>query len=277
PDGVRSRRFKEALWPSIPGGYDSVEIGRDDCVVRGLDNGSEAPQSKLAFLASCDVFHGQQDERFVTRCALNAPCIQKHHSLTALGKRVLDFKITDRNIIVSEFFEHFPQFGNIPLFRAQPIKELPVGLGRRDLEVLKEGGIAGDDPQFRIENHERLTNRVDNSLGELLGSLELLAGSLHQVDVSQQKHSALDLVVEGAIGTNAQEVPTAVFVLHLEFLSRERIDDLPDEVFKIGYADIRSDVTDRPANVGGENLHGPGRGRGHQADAEAAVDHNDRQ
>ena len=105
--------------------------------------------------------------------------------------------------------QKLPQLGDIPLFIAQIINQLPHGLFRFDFEDLVEGAADHDHPEVLIQGNEGFPNGVDDALGELTGfsrgffnRLQLPAGLFHPVfflhplgDVAEHQHGPDHLTV----------------------------------------------------------------------------------
>src|SRR5579859_4921823 len=177
-------------------------------------------------LALRDVVNGEQDERFAAVGVFNRPSIENHRSGAQDRKVMRNLKVLHRRVVCSNLLEQCPKLRDIPLFISQPMKELSLSFLARDPKVRTEGWVSINHSQIETEDEKRHWDGINNRLRKFLGSLETLTLSLHQADVSQHQHSAINFVVYGPVWTNLQGIPTLLLVLHFQFFRSQRLDDL---------------------------------------------------
>src|SRR5258707_702754 len=77
---------------------------------------------------------------------------------------------------------------------------------------------------------------------------------LQNVDIHQQNGRAVDLIVGGHVGANAERVPPPVVVLDVEFRGGQRIDDFFDQFGQFRQIEVGAQITDSSAHVAGNQI-----------------------
>jgi hypothetical protein len=86
---------------------------------------------------------------------------------------VFDFIIFHGSLLRKDFSQQEAQLWNIPLTVSQVIQELAKGIVRFDFECQIEGLARCNDTKILIENNERFSDRVHDSVGEFQGVLDV--------------------------------------------------------------------------------------------------------
>ena len=82
------------------------------------------------------------------------------------------------------------------------------------------------------------------------------------VDVTEHHHGAVDLVLRGPVGVDAEHVPVAGSVANLALLRPNGVDHLGDQRLQVGHIDDRLELADRASDVGRQEVQDlPGRWR----------------
>src|SRR5262249_13915301 len=128
-----------------------------------------------------------------------------------------------------------------------------------------------------IAHHYRVLGKFDElrllvQLG--LFPFELFLGAMNLINVYQNDYGAVDLVIDRAIGMYAHHVPAPFPVADLAFDRLDMIDYLADDLVQVGHNRIEIDVADRPANVGGQQIHHFSGGSSHTSNAQIPADHD---
>src|ERR1700682_5041784 len=99
---------------------------------------------------------------------------------------MLDFVVFHGSLLGNNFSEQQTKFRNIPLTLSEVIQEFALSVVGIDFERQIERSARGNDPKNLIENHERFSNRVDDSVRKFPGILGL--GELFFEHVSEHEH-----------------------------------------------------------------------------------------
>ena len=86
---------------------------------------------------------------------------------------MLDFVVFHGSLLGNDFSKQQTELRNIPLAVSEIIQELALSIVGIDLECQIERSARGNDPQILIEDNERFSNRVDDSVRKYPGILDL--------------------------------------------------------------------------------------------------------
>ena len=214
------------------------------------------------------VLKRQEDEWRGALQRVHTTGVEEHHPVPDRGELVLDLVLLDRVVAGEDIFQKCPQRGNVPLSAPQVVEEPVQRLLGLDLERLIEGPIRRLHPQVVGEDEERLPHRIHDALGVLAGFLEAHLGALGLVDVSQNRHGAVDLVLGGPVGADAEHVPAAVSVAYLALLRLNGVDHLRDQRLQVGQIEDQLELADGASDVGRQKAQDLTGRRREPADAE---------
>ena len=82
---------------------------------------------------------------------------------------------------------------------------------------------------------------------------------LERVDVDERQDGAVDLVVGRLVGPDLHPVPAAVRSWTSDSCIDDRLDHLGDLLVQVGHLDVRPDVVERAAHVGGQDVQDAAR------------------
>ena len=123
-----------------------------------------------------------------------------------------------------------------------------------EFERLVKGAAGLAHPQLGVEHQERLADRLQDGLVVLRSQFEPRDAALFLVYVHQRDDRAVDLVLAGAVGADAEGIPATLVVLHLGLASGESVDDFADQVVKVVNAEVCPEIAQASANVRGEEI-----------------------
>ena len=156
-----------------------------------------------------DVVDRQQDLASPRRPIANFAGIQQQEPAPELRELDLDLVILDRSGLGADPIEEAAQPRNFRVAIVGQPHHLADGFLGVEREILVEGPVGGNDPQFLVEHDQRLADRVDDAVGIGARRPDLALGRLYLGDVGEGDDHPVDPVVLGAVGRMRRTVPGA--------------------------------------------------------------------
>src|SRR5439155_17815625 len=203
--------------------------------------------------------------------------IDKKRSEPDFFKIVRDLELVKEIASGDDIFQQFAQFGNFPLAVAQLKNRAAFGFRRRDLERVVERLVGRIDVQVGAQNNQWVAHGANDSFGERPRFADGPLGPFERVDIHQQQHGAVNLVVEAQVGPHAQRIPAPVFVPHLALGLAPGVNDSGNEFRQVGQVEVVSQGPERTPRVGGEKVELLLRLRGEAADGQVTSEQHDGQ
>ena len=215
-----------------------------------------------------DVLHRQQGQRVLPALPKEPPGVEQHGLPADVLEIVLHLVALEPVVPRPHLLQEPAQLGDVPLTVAEIVEEAALRFFGRLLEEAIERLTRGHHAQPRVQHQERLPHRGHDALG-------IFAGTPQRVDVDQHDHRAVDLVLQGLVGPDAQRVPPPSLVLNFVFPDAGRVEHLGQQRLQVGDAEVEPDVRDRPADVGGDQVEDLFRHRREAPDAQVLPDDDD--
>jgi len=130
-----------------------------------------------------------------------------------------------------------------------PVSRLPL----LKFETRIERSVCGDNAEAGIKDHQRLPHRLHNGAGIVACAPDLFEAAFHGVRIDKSNEHAVDSVIRRPVRPNAHGVVVAFQIPHLLLLRSECIDGARDERLQIGQVQIRPEILNWPANIGGNS------------------------
>jgi hypothetical protein len=118
------------------------------------------------------VGEGQEDRDVHAGVIEHLAGVQQHRAAAEGGKVVGDLEPVHRRLLGDDRLQQEAQGRDVPLAVAQAVEQPPLGLARIDLEGLVERSARGQHVEARVQDDQRLVDRVHDGLGQRLGALE---------------------------------------------------------------------------------------------------------
>ena len=104
------------------------------------------------------------------------------------------------------------------------------------------------------KNHEWIADRAQYAFGVITRRGDGLFTALEGVDVNEYEHGAVNFVVYGEIGTDAQGKPMPFLVLHLALKRAQVVDNFSEKLIQIRAIEIAADPAKRSADIIGDKI-----------------------
>ena len=131
------------------------------------------------------------------------------------------------------------------------------------------------NPQLLRQNHKGISCRPENRFGVIARRRDFLLAPFERVNVRQHEHHAINLIIQSQIGADAQGIPAAFLVLHLQFTLADGVDDFLQQLFEVGQIEIVPDVAQGTAHDTGKQVEQFSGQRGETADGQVAREQQD--
>ena len=137
----------------------------------------------------------------------------------------------------------------------QCVRDFADGFGRGPAVHVLRAVIPERDDAVAVAGDDRVGRQVDQR--RLLPQTGRLQG--HLFDIEQDHHGAVDPVIGGPEGMDAQQMMASFAVANFALADLHGVDDLGNQRFEIRDVDRRPEVADRPADVVGQHVEYLGR------------------